>query len=275
MRRLMVVVIAMSVVSGCATSAQNHAGARAGGVTMAIGAITVAVSGVTYIAASKPLCGTGPSTEDIDCDPDRDLQRSSKFAAIFGAVLIAGGLVSAMSFLAAADRTEEVEHADARAQGALEWQRAQEQLLDRQRNRDRAWTLTKEAAEAGRAGDCPGVMSRGRDVLALDPEFHATVFVRDVAIAGCLANAGILGAFVAPPPLPPPPPPRDRIKDREQAFSLTKSAADAARAGTCATVLELQPKVRELDVNVHDAWFVRDAAIKKCLDAATAAPVAP
>ena len=42
---------------------------------------------------------------------------------------------------------------------------------------------------AARAGDCLTVIADGDLVRQLDAEFHATVFVRDVAIAGCLQPA--------------------------------------------------------------------------------------
>jgi hypothetical protein len=53
--------------------------------------------------------------------------------------------------------------------------------------RDQAWTLTKLAAEAARAGDCGKVRQIDSQVRALDLDFHDTVSVRDVAIASCLA----------------------------------------------------------------------------------------
>ncbi len=70
---------------------------------------------------------------------------------------------------------------------------------------------------------------------------------------------------------PPAPPPPDRIKDREHAFALMKNAVQSARSGDCATTITLAKQVRDLDANVHDAWFVRETSIKACLDAASSA----
>jgi hypothetical protein len=50
-----------------------------------------------------------------------------------------------------------------------------------------AWRITKHAAGAARAGNCDDVRASDRRVRELDAEFHATVFVRDVGIARCLA----------------------------------------------------------------------------------------
>ncbi|MEO8700155.1 MAG: hypothetical protein ABI867_08930 [Kofleriaceae bacterium] len=55
--------------------------------------------------------------------------------------------------------------------------------------RARAWSLTKAAASAARAQDCSLAITADAEVLALDVEFHATVFMRDVAIARCLGDA--------------------------------------------------------------------------------------
>lgn len=48
--------------------------------------------------------------------------------------------------------------------------------------------LTESAQEAARAGDCATVRALDVRVRATDAHFHDTVFVRDVAIAACLAQ---------------------------------------------------------------------------------------
>jgi hypothetical protein len=63
--------------------------------------------------------------------------------------------------------------------------------------------------------------------------------------------------------------------ERDQAFAWTRTAARAARLGDCATAIEIEHRIRDLDANVHDAWFVRAPAIKKCLDAVVPAQPAP
>jgi hypothetical protein len=60
---------------------------------------------------------------------------------------------------------------------------AQDQAFAR---RQGAWSVTKQAAAAARAGDCASVNAADAQVRELDADFHATVFVRDVAIARCL-----------------------------------------------------------------------------------------
>jgi hypothetical protein len=56
-----------------------------------------------------------------------------------------------------------------------------------------------------------------------------------------------------------------RRESREQARAIMVQAATAARAGDCAAVQAADAQVRELDVELHDAVFVRDAAIARCL----------
>ena len=55
------------------------------------------------------------------------------------------------------------------------------------RAREQAWARTRAAAEAARRGECASVRAASDDVRSLDNDFHATVFVRDVAISRCLA----------------------------------------------------------------------------------------
>jgi hypothetical protein len=58
---------------------------------------------------------------------------------------------------------------------------------------------------------------------------------------------------------------RENVRRREQAIALMTTAADAARHDDCATVMEIDPQVRELDADLHDTVFVRDVAIRRCL----------
>jgi hypothetical protein len=60
---------------------------------------------------------------------------------------------------------------------------------------------------------------------------------------------------------------RRKAAARAEAGTLWKHAAAAARAQDCSTVRELDPRVRDLDVEFHVAVFVRDVAIARCLDA--------
>ncbi len=50
-----------------------------------------------------------------------------------------------------------------------------------------AWQLTQDAAAAARAGDCETARKADSAVRGLDASYHDTVFVRDPAIARCLA----------------------------------------------------------------------------------------
>lgn len=56
-----------------------------------------------------------------------------------------------------------------------------------------------------------------------------------------------------------------RAHDRAEAGTLWKRAATAARADDCTTVRELDPQIRDLDVELHDVVFARDVGIARCL----------
>ncbi len=70
---------------------------------------------------------------------------------------------------------------------------------------DEAWSLTKQAAASARNGDCKSVVGVDRALRDIDPEFHATVFARDAAIARCLIPPPVEAAAPAPQPQEPAP----------------------------------------------------------------------
>ena len=51
----------------------------------------------------------------------------------------------------------------------------------------------------------------------------------------------------------------------EEAWALTQRAETAARAGDCAKVDKISPKVHDLDADFHVKVFSRDVAIARCL----------
>ncbi|NVB77869.1 MAG: hypothetical protein HOV81_05690 [Kofleriaceae bacterium] len=56
-----------------------------------------------------------------------------------------------------------------------------------------------------------------------------------------------------------------RDQAREQAWTLTKQAAKAARADDCTEVQALDPRIRDLDLDFHNVVFMRDVGIQRCL----------
>ncbi|HEY5948813.1 MAG TPA: hypothetical protein VIV40_25155 [Kofleriaceae bacterium] len=63
---------------------------------------------------------------------------------------------------------------------------------------------------------------------------------------------------------------REKAHKREQAFALLKTAVQAARADQCPAAIAMEQQIRDLDLDVHDAWYAHDPDIKRCL-----APTAP
>ncbi|HEY5927684.1 MAG TPA: hypothetical protein VIV11_38630 [Kofleriaceae bacterium] len=66
-----------------------------------------------------------------------------------------------------------------------------------------------------------------------------------------------------------------RAQALDLAWALTKAAAAAARSGDCNSVIAQSPGVREIDADFHSTVFMRDVAIKRCLDEASAPSVGP
>ena len=90
----------------------------------------------------------------------------------------------------------------ARFQGELA--NTREQAAEREREqtaiREQAWQLMQPAATAARAGVCTTVSRVDAQIRALDDDFHSAVFVRDVAIARCLAPVTSPAASSSPSP---------------------------------------------------------------------------
>lgn len=62
----------------------------------------------------------------------------------------------------------------------------------------------------------------------------------------------------------------DAVAARERAWTLSKEASAAARTGDCTGVEARAIQIREIDRDFHDTVFLRDVAIKRCMDAKAA-----
>lgn len=80
--------------------------------------------------------------------------------------------------------------------------RVDPRVVEAQKRRDQAATLTKQAQDAARAGDCAKVTELSAQVGALDPAFYGDVFMKDEPIQRCFVPAAQPPAEPAPP-LPP------------------------------------------------------------------------
>jgi hypothetical protein len=81
----------------------------------------------------------------------------------------------------------------------------QRAALTSQQKRDQAWALTKQAQDAARVDDCAKVAELSAQVGAIDAEFYADVFMKDVAVQRCFVPAE-KPAEPAPEPAPVPAP---------------------------------------------------------------------
>lgn len=91
------------------------------------------------------------------------------------AIAVTGGLFALGALLSGLDHEDD--------------ERPRVQDIKASDHRDEAWDYTKVAAAAARVGDCTTVLIHDRIVRELDAQFHATVFLADVAIARCIVLA--------------------------------------------------------------------------------------
>jgi hypothetical protein len=173
MRRLTAAVIATALMGGCTTHSGSRTTAKVGGVLTLVG--------ITSVALAIGLgAGNGNPAHD----------RPLAFGAVGFVFVLVPGLLLGIGGLAGMAM-----HGDPGPRTpASQYLAVQDSLA-----RERAWTLTKSAAAAARDGDCETAIAHGVDVRALDSEFHATVFMHDVAIKRCLEAVSGTGESVPSP----------------------------------------------------------------------------
>ena len=118
----------------------------------------------------------------------RAIDEDSWFADVDRAMAITPLVIGGLAAVAAIHGFSDVGSCRDRNRLVRAHQHATEQAARaRAASRDAAWQRTQQAASAARSGDCATAVAADGEVRALDGEFHTTVFVRDVAIARCLA----------------------------------------------------------------------------------------
>lgn len=157
------------MVSGClAPGLADYATSR----NTAIGAGVIALAGLVWM--------------QVDNDPNASaFEEGLGDRAVAGFVVLPAAALAVFGLLGMA-AYEDPEEAKQRAEQAEQAERVQRDAVTARR--DRAWWLTKQAAAAARAGNCLQVGVFDREVRAADHDFHAMVFVRDVAIQRCLTQ---------------------------------------------------------------------------------------
>lgn len=128
--------------------------------------------------------GAGASAVYLFQQPDDTwlhLDRAAAIATTTIALAFAASAIYGYSEVSSCKR-------DAHERIALQ-KRAEEQARWREAQRQAAWAATKDAAAAARDGDCARVRVFDAEVRGIDTDFYGAVFVRDVAIARCLAPA--------------------------------------------------------------------------------------
>jgi hypothetical protein len=176
MRVMALVVMSALLFSGC-----NNRGAMrfAGGSMLVVGTGTLSIGFMQLMFGYMTI--PADDCRDDECDDRPELRRNGKIFSLTGLALMTVGLVV---FVSAPKEPPP---------GPIRWSPPPppppEVVRQRAEARAVAWKWTKDLAESARAGDCERVKRRAPEVQAVDPELYATVFVRDVAIARCLAPA--------------------------------------------------------------------------------------
>lgn len=158
--------ISLALTGGCSTYQASRRVAKAGGITMLVGAaiVAIAVAGIAMADSNGSLSEGGAYASVLVIVAGAD-------GVLGGAAITGAGLIGmATHDEDAVDKEEEEAAAAARRQRTVE-----------------AWATTREAIAAARADDCARVRRLDRKVRILDAEVHADVFRTDPAIKRCLA----------------------------------------------------------------------------------------
>lgn len=172
--------ISLALTGGCRTYQASRGVAKAGGVILVAGAALVAIAVAAYAY-----------DEDQDGSTSQAAVYTYGFGGIIGAQTVAVGAVvgsTGLIGMATHDKGAKEKEEQARA-------RDEAAAVAKNQRTVGAWRTAKEAIAAAQADDCEVARKLGLQVLALDSEVHATVFVPDPAIKRCLAP---------PPPAPDP-----------------------------------------------------------------------
>lgn len=169
MNRVTAALFVALIAGGCTNYRHTK---NVGAIAMGAGGLTTVVAGIMCLAYAFP----GGSEADPDMDADLRL---------CGAVAIGGGLAFAVGFPVFLHGLEQESHVDLERAAERERRNAEARAL----RIDRAWSITNQAADSARAGDCAAVTTRDRQVRELDAEVHSSVFMRNIAIKRCVDAA--------------------------------------------------------------------------------------